>query len=65
MGYCKVLGSIRAFDAEGEELALVSESQRRLLAMLCLHSRTVVRSVVPDYEASRATLRDDALPVFD
>jgi predicted ATPase/DNA-binding SARP family transcriptional activator len=46
VGYCKVLGSIRAFDAEGEELALVSESQRRLLAMLCLHSRTVVRSVV-------------------
>jgi hypothetical protein len=34
------------FDAEGEELALASESQRRLLAMLCLHSRTVVRSVV-------------------
>ncbi len=46
MGYCKVLGSIRVFDAEGEELALVSESQRRLLAILCLHSRTVVRSVV-------------------
>ena len=46
MGYCKVLGSIRAFDAEGEELALISESQRRLLAMLCLHPRTVVRSVV-------------------
>ena len=46
MGYCKVLGSIRVFDAEGEELALVSESQRRLLAILCLHSRNVVRSVV-------------------
>jgi predicted metal-dependent hydrolase len=26
---------------------------------------TVVRSVVPDYEATRETLRDDALPVFD
>ena len=25
----------------------------------------VVRSVVPDYEAARGTLRDDALPVFD
>jgi predicted metal-dependent hydrolase len=25
---------------------------------------TVVRSVVPDYEATRETLRDDALPVF-
>jgi len=46
VGYCKVLGAIRAFDAEGEELALASERQRRLLAMLCLHSRTVVRSVV-------------------
>ncbi|MEO6654390.1 MAG: BTAD domain-containing putative transcriptional regulator [Ilumatobacteraceae bacterium] len=46
MVYCKVLGSIRVFDAEGVELALVSESQRRLLAMLCLRSWTVVRSVV-------------------
>lgn len=46
MVYCKVLGSIRVFDAEKVELALCSESQRRLLAMLCLHSRTVVRSVV-------------------
>jgi predicted ATPase/DNA-binding SARP family transcriptional activator len=44
--YCKVLGTIRVFDAKGVELALASESQRRLLAMLCLHSRTVVRSVV-------------------
>jgi predicted ATPase/DNA-binding SARP family transcriptional activator len=44
--YCKVLGSIHVFDAEGVELALVSESQRRLLAMLCLHSPRVVRSVV-------------------
>ena len=43
---CKVLGSIRVFDAEGEELALASRSQRRLLAMLCLRSHTVVRSVV-------------------
>ena len=25
----------------------------------------VVRSVIPDYEAARGTLRDDALPVFD
>ena len=46
MVYCKVLGSIRVFDAEGVELALASESQRRLLAILCLHSNTVVRSVV-------------------
>jgi predicted ATPase/DNA-binding SARP family transcriptional activator len=44
--YCKVLGSIRVFDAEGEELALASRSQRRLLAMLCLRSHAVVRSVV-------------------
>ena len=43
---CKVLGSIRVFDAEGEELALASRSQRRLLAMLCLRSHTLVRSVV-------------------
>ncbi len=46
MGFCKVLGSIRAFDAEGEELSLASEPQRRLLAMLCLHSGSVLRSVV-------------------
>jgi predicted metal-dependent hydrolase len=25
----------------------------------------VVRSVMPDYEHARGTLRDDALPVFD
>ena len=43
---CKVLGTIRVFDAEGQELALASRSQRRLLAMLCLRSNTVVRSVV-------------------
>jgi predicted ATPase/DNA-binding SARP family transcriptional activator len=43
---CKVLGSIRVFDAEGEELALASRSQRRLLAILCLRPRAVVRSVV-------------------
>jgi predicted ATPase/DNA-binding SARP family transcriptional activator len=46
VGYCKVLGSIRAFDAAGEEVALASEPQRRLLAMLCLRAHTVVRSVV-------------------
>ncbi|MGA9277407.1 BTAD domain-containing putative transcriptional regulator [Ilumatobacter sp.] len=46
MGYCTVLGSIRAFDAEGEELALASEPQRRLLAILCLHACSVVRSTV-------------------
>jgi predicted ATPase/DNA-binding SARP family transcriptional activator len=46
VAYCKVLGSMRVFDAEGVELALASESQRRLLAMLCFHSRTVVRSVL-------------------
>jgi len=43
---CKVLGAIRVFDAEGQELALASRSQRRLLAMLCLGSNTLVRSVV-------------------
>ena len=43
---CKVLGTIRAFDAEGEELVLASRSQRRLLAILCLRSNSVVRSVV-------------------
>lgn len=37
---------MRVFDAERVELALASESQRRLLAILCLHSHTVVRSVV-------------------
>jgi predicted ATPase/DNA-binding SARP family transcriptional activator len=43
---CNVLGSIRVFDAGGDELTLASRSQRRLLAMLCLRSNTVVRSVV-------------------
>ena len=44
MAGCTVLGPIRAFDAEGCELTLVSEPQRRLLAILCLHVGSVVRS---------------------
>ena len=44
MGECRVLGAIRAFDADGRELTLVSEPQRRLLAMLCCHTGGVVRS---------------------
>lgn len=44
--YCRVLGSIRVVDADGAELVLASKSQRRLLAMLCHRSHTVVRSVV-------------------
>ncbi len=43
---CKVLGSICVVDAEGVELPLASRPQRRLLAMLCLRSNTVVRSMV-------------------
>ena len=50
MGRCEVLGPIRAFDAEGRELTLASESQRRLLAILCLHAGTVVRSAVLEEE---------------
>ena len=46
MGECKVLGAIRAVDADGRELTLVSEPQRRLLAILCLHAGGVVRSAV-------------------
>ena len=44
MAGCTVLGPIRAFDAAGCELTLVSEPQRRLLAILCLHVGSVVRS---------------------
>ena len=44
MGECRVLGAIRAFDADGRELTLVSEPQRRLLAILCCHAGGVVRS---------------------
>lgn len=46
MSHCTVLGAVRAFDADGRHLALVSQAQRRLLAMLCLRVGTTVRAVV-------------------
>jgi predicted ATPase/DNA-binding SARP family transcriptional activator len=46
MGRCTVLGATRAFDEDGRELTLVSQPQRRLLAVLCLHAGRVVRPVV-------------------
>ena len=46
MLYCGVLGSIAAFGDDGRELVIVSESQRRLLALLCLHANSSIRSVV-------------------
>ncbi len=46
MAHCRVLGSIRVVDADGRVLTLVSEPQRRLLAILCLHGGSVVRSTV-------------------
>ncbi len=43
---CKVLGAVRLFDASGRQVPLVSQAQRRLLAMLCLRAHTTVRPVV-------------------
>ena len=46
MSECRVLGAVRVFDAGGHRVTLVSQAQRRLLAMLCLRAHTVVRPVV-------------------
>ena len=46
MSRCTVLGAIRAFDADGRERVLASASQRRLLAVLCLHAGHVTRPAV-------------------
>jgi predicted ATPase/DNA-binding SARP family transcriptional activator len=46
MSRCEVLGAVRVFDSGGQRLILASQEQRRLLAMLCLHAHTTVRSVV-------------------
>ncbi len=46
MSQCKVLGTVRVFDSGGRPLMLVSQAQRRLLAMLCLRANITVRSVV-------------------
>ena len=46
MAHFKVLGAVRVFDADGRQLTMVSEAQRRLLAMLCLHADSSVRAVV-------------------
>ena len=46
MSQCRVLGTVRLFDAAGGRLTLASQAQRRLLAMLCLRAHTTVRSVV-------------------
>lgn len=46
MGRCVVLDGIRAFDDDGRELTLVSQPQRRLVAVLCINFGRFVRSAV-------------------
>ena len=46
MSQCRVLGTVRAFDSDGQRLTLASQAQRRLLAMLCQRAHTTIRSEV-------------------
>jgi hypothetical protein len=55
-----VLGAIRAFDADGRELTLMSQPQRRLLAILCCQAGGGVRSAALE-ESPVLTLSAGAL----
>ena len=46
MSQCKVLGAVRVFDGGGRRLTLAGQTQRRLLAVLCIGANTTLRSVV-------------------